>query len=238
MKKINGVLLGLLLTTAVFAGEKPQMLKFEEGEQLATSLSKVNFNRIFVEGERITKISFPEQTFLIDKSGMDDERDGSIYLKPLVDMPLTIFFTTDENHHFSLTVKSNDALGRTLKLVRKGVKGYDYMVAKLDEQYKTDDAMSELMEGKVPHDFSEINVKPSPFYVHKNLKLTLLKQYRSKTSSAYVYRIENKSKEAIELDSSLFANPKLLSLEFSEHQLKPMQAAYLYGFYRDIQGIG
>ncbi|RUQ96649.1 type-F conjugative transfer system secretin TraK [Legionella septentrionalis] len=233
MQKISIFLAGILFSNALFAGSQPSEIKFEEGEQLNASLSKLNFNRIFVEGERIVKVSYPEHTFIVDKTETEDELDGSVYIKPLVDFELTVFFTTDEDHHFSLTVKPNETLGETLKLVRKGQKGYDYAQSKQNEQYRTDDAMTSLMEGKIPDGFSEIKIKPSSFYFHKSLKLTLLKQYRGNGSSAYIYRVENKSKEFVELTPSLFENNKLLSLELSEKSLPPKQMAYLYGFYRD-----
>lgn len=228
-----------LLSGALFAGNTPSAIKFEEGEQFNASLSRLNYSRIFVEGESIVKVSFPENAFIVEKTKPeDDDPDGSVYLKPLANIPLTVFFTTNENHHFALTIKPSDELGKSVKFVSKGLKGFDYAQSKEVEKYKTNDAMTSIIEGKTPDGFKEIKTIPGSFNLHKNLRLTLVKQYRGKDSSAYVYRVENISNNSVELEPSLFENNKLLSLELSEKNLAPKQAGYLYGFYRDGQGIG
>ena len=111
-------LASLLCSGMATAGSIPSVISFEEGEQFNLSLSSINFNRVFVEGEKIIKLSYPERAFTVDKSEMDDPNsiEGSIYLKPAFDVPITLFLTTDKGHHFSLTITPNEAVGKTLKL--------------------------------------------------------------------------------------------------------------------------
>ena len=71
----------LLVSSIVLAGTIPPVMQFEEGEQFNLSLSHINFNRVFVEGERITKLRYPMGTFVVDKSEFNnsDASDGSVY---------------------------------------------------------------------------------------------------------------------------------------------------------------
>src|SRR3990167_4719347 len=112
---------GLLISSIVLAGTIPPVIQFEEGEQFNISLSHINFNRVFVEGEKITKLRYPMGTFVVDKSEFNnpDGSDGSVYLKPVFDAPITVFFATDKGHHFSFTIKSNESAGKTLQLLVK-----------------------------------------------------------------------------------------------------------------------
>ena len=68
MKKINLMLSMMLFGTFSFAGQQPVVIPFIEGEQLNVSLSRVNFNRVFVEGEKIVQVSYPQGGFDVDKS--------------------------------------------------------------------------------------------------------------------------------------------------------------------------
>lgn len=238
MNKVNFFLLSTIFSASVF-GNTAATFKFEEGEQLTVALSSINFNRIDVEGERITKISFPERSFIVEQSKeIHDDLEGAVMLKPLAHIPLTVYFTTNLNHHFSATISPSDDLGKTIKFVSKKLKGFDFVESKVKSQYETNDLMTALMEGSTPSGYQEVTVKPTSFHLHKQLKVTLLKQYKGQESSGYVYRIENQSKKDMELTPTLFENPKLVSMELSEKVLQPKQEAYFYGIYREQSNIG
>lgn len=225
---------GLMLSASLFAGNTPVTMTFEEGEQFVLPLSQLNYNRLFVEGERIVKVSYPKGAFIVDQTQEAiDDMDGSVYIKPMTDIELTVFITTNRLHHFSLTVKPNQTLGKTFRFVPKGVEKIARVMQRKAERYQADDAMSDIMNGKIPSGFREVSTQPNPFYLHKTLKLTLMKQYQGESSSAYVYRIENTADKALDLNPSLFANQKLMAVEFSENSLAPHQSAYLYGLYRN-----
>lgn len=222
----------LALASIAAAGEVPEVTKFSEGEALHVSLSKLNFNRIFIEGESIIKVSYLKNAFLVEKD-RNEEQDGSIYLKPLSALPLTLFIVTNENHHLSLTVSANLELGKTIALVSKESKGFNYRKAKEEENARESDVLAELMEGRAPTGFTEEAVQSKPFNFHHQFKLTLMKQYRSDDKTAYVYQVENKTKNVLELTPKLFENNKLLNLELTQSEIKPNEIAYFYGIYRE-----
>ncbi|EEZ93473.1 MULTISPECIES: type-F conjugative transfer system secretin TraK [Legionella] len=239
MNALQLFVLSSVFATSLHAGNTVATLKFEEGERFALSLSSLNFNRIDVEGERIVKVSFPEHSFIIEQSKeSEDDLDGAVVLKPLAHIPLTVYFTTNLNHHFSATVSPTEDLGKTIKLVSKKLKGFDYAKAQEQSQYQQSDLMTALMEGTTPSGFQEVGIKPTTFRLHKHLKVTLVKQVRGKESSGYVYRIENQSNKPMELTASLFEHPKLMTMELSEKMLQPSQTAYFYGIYREQSNIG
>lgn len=239
MKLVHLLLLSTMLSTSLYAGNSASTFKFEEGERFTLTLSSLNFNRIDVEGERITKVSFPENSFIVEQSQeAQDDLDGAVVLKPLALIPLTVYFTTNLNHHFSVTISPSDDLGKTINFVSKKLKGFDYAQAKEKSQYQTSDLMTALMEGIAPNGYQEVAIKPSTFTLHKHLKVTLTKQYQGPGTSGYVYRIENQSKSAMELTPALFEHPKLVSMELSEKVLQPKQTAYFYGIYREQSNIG
>ncbi|WP_454783406.1 type-F conjugative transfer system secretin TraK [Legionella sp. WA2022007384] len=239
MKSLQILMLSSVLSTSLHAGNTAATLKFEEGERFALSLSSLNFNRIDVEGERIVKVSFPEHSFIVEQSfDAEDDLDGAVVLKPLAHIPLTVYFTTNLNHHFSATISPTEDLGKTIKLVSKKLKGFDYAKAQEQSQYQQSDLMTALMEGTTPSGFQEVSIKPTTFRLHKQLKVTLVKQVRGKESSGYVYRIENQSNKPMELTPTLFEHPKLVMMELSEKMLQPSQVAYFYGIYREQSNIG
>jgi len=233
MKRWLGFAVATVLMNAATAGSPLVTYKFEEGEQFNLALSSLNFNRIDVEGERIVKISFPEQAFIVELSKEEQgDVDGAVVLKPLAHIPLTVYFTTNRNHHFSATVTPSEDLGKTIRFVSKQLKGFEFVESKAQEKYQASDVMSAMMEGLLPPGYREVSIKPDSFRLRKHLKVTLLKQYQGSDSAGYVYRVENQSNQNIELTPSLFENPKLMTMELSERVLQPGQAAYFYGIYK------
>jgi conjugal transfer pilus assembly protein TraK len=228
-----------LILSASYAANMLQPLKFEEGERLSLTLSSLNFNRIEVAGERIIKVSFPEHSFIVEQNKEEqDDLDGAVVLKPLAHIPLTVYFVTSAAHHFSVTITPVDDLGKTIQLVSKKLKGFDYVKSQEQSQYQSSDLLTTLMEGQTPAGFQELAIKTTPFYLQNHLKVTLVKHYQGKDQSGYVYLVENQSKNRIALTPRLFEHPKLISMDLSKKLLLPKQTAYFYGIYREQAVIG
>ena len=228
--------LPLLFSQSVFAGALPASIPFEDGEQFNLSLSGINFNRVFVEGEKITQLSYPAGAFAVDKSEMEssDGKEGSVYLKPMSDAPLTVFFTTDKGHHFSLSVKASETFGKTVRMSMKRQTAVRYVKADVADVSAVDEAMLAMKLGDVPKDFNVVRIKSRPFYVNKDIKVSLEKQYQGETLTGYVYRLENKAGPEVKLTTSLFSHKKADMLALSEDTLAPKKVAYLYGLYSNI----
>ena len=204
----------LLLISFVFSGAlgasiPPSVLAFDEGEQFNLTVSGINFNRIFIEGEKITKLSYPEKTFVVDKSEMEqpDIKEGSIYLKPVLELPVTLFLTTDKGHHVSLNLKPDEGIGKTLRLVAKTQTKMKFMRATVSDVTEVDEVMAAMKAGETPKDFNAEHTFSRPFYVKKDIKVLLEKHYKGARMTGYVYRLENKSNHEIALSTEfIFAS--------------------------------
>lgn len=230
--KTAAVLLSFLCSGLTFAGAPPSVISFEEGEQFKLALSSVNFNRLYVEGEAIIKLSYPEHAFTVDKSKIDNPAvtDGSVYIKPNFEVPITLFLTTDKGHHVSLTLTPDESSGKTLRLVAKAQTQLKYVKPNTDVS-EVDEAMAALRAGETPKDFKVERVRSSPFYIKKDIKVTLEKQYQGQGLTGYVYRLENKSNHEIALATNLFSHKNAQSLALSDEELPPKKVAYLYGLF-------
>jgi len=228
--------LPLLVSTSLFAGALPASIPFEDGEQFNLTLSGINFNRVFVEGEKITQLSYPAGAFAVDKSEMESavSQEGSVYLKPMSDTPLTVFFTTDKGHHFSLSVNVSETFGKTVRMRMKRQTAVRFVKADVVDVSVVDEAMLAMKLGDIPKDFNVVRVKPRPFYVNKDIKVSLEKQYQGATLTGYVYRLENKANHAVKLTTSLFSHKKADMLALSDDTIAPKKVAYLYGLYSNI----
>ena len=231
--RVMGALFSAFFFGTAFAGTAPLQIAFQEGEQFNVSLSRLNYNRIFVEGEKIISTSYPEGTVIMDKSDMENPNslEESAYLKPRFDEPLTIFFTTDKQHHFSLTIKSDESAGKTVRLIARQPTS-NYLAKASRNPSEIEEVMSQMQEGEIPKDFAEARVLSRPFYVKKDIKVSLEKRYEGERLTGYVYRLENKASRPIELSTQLFDRRNAESLALSEDALAPKQVAYLYGLYR------
>lgn len=225
--------LALMLFSSALLAAAPEVVVFQEGEQFDMPLSRFNFNRVFVEGEKIVQVRYPEGTFVVDKADMGNpgSKEGSVYIKPMFDAPLTVFFTTDEGHHFSLTIKPDESAGKTLRFVTKNTSLAQEWKPSVSTISEIEQAMGSLVSGLTPKGFKSIRTHERPFYVKGNLKLNLVKAYQSEKLSAYVYRVENKAKTTIDLDPTLFPNQHAESIKLSQERLSPGETAYLYGLY-------
>lgn len=237
-KRISMACIGFLFTSLVSASEGssiPSIIKFQEGGQFKISLSRIDFNRIYVEGEKIVELSFPEGSFMVDKSEQESDEldDGAVLIKPVFELPLTAFFVTDKGHHFSLIVNASDEEASTIRLLSKVESKLNFIKKNTDDVALVEEALSAMKAGVVPEYFSSVPVIPSPFYVKKGIKVTLEKQYKGNALTGYVYRLENKSKNEMALTTNLFSHKKAELLSLSDEKLKPNQIAYLYGLYRN-----
>lgn len=226
-------LIGLLCSGIVFSGAAPSVIAFEEGEQFNLSLSSINFNRVFVEGEEIIKLSYPQGSLTVDKSEMNNPEitEGSVYIKPNFEVPITLFVTTDKGRHVSLTLTPDESFGKTLRLVAKKQTKSNFVKSDTQDVTEVDEVMASMKAGETPKDFNVARTIIRPFYIRKDIKVTLEKHYQGSRLTGYVYRLENKSNHEVALTTDLFSNRAAQSLSLSEEQLAPKKVAYLYGLY-------
>ena len=188
---------------------------------------------MFVEGERIIRVSYPEGTLIIDKSDLSNPAslEESIYLKPRFDEPLTLFLTTDKKHHVSLTVNADDSTGKTVRLVARQETA-KFTTNHIRNASQVETIMAHLQAGEMPDGFKPARLIARSFYVKRAIKVSLVKQYERAQLTAVVYRLDNTSSRPIGVSTRLFDRRHAESLSLSEDTVAPKQSAYLYGLYR------
>lgn len=100
-------------------------LNIKENETIELTLSRNDFNRLFVEDDKITILRFPD-----DYLGVENDKDGSVYVNVKYDKPFTLFVTTEKGIHFSAIITLNDELGKTIGFATNSP------IAKIKEELK------------------------------------------------------------------------------------------------------
>ena len=107
----------LILSAILLAGALPLQaqtkLAINENEMLDLVLSKNDFNRLFVEGDKVAALRFPEGYLSVE-----NDADGSVYLDVKDDRVFTLFVTTQKGRHFSARIKTDDVAGQTIGFVQ------------------------------------------------------------------------------------------------------------------------
>ncbi|ERH42685.1 hypothetical protein N751_16510 [Legionella pneumophila str. Leg01/11] len=96
----------------VTCAEAQTRLNVEENETIELTLSHSDFNRLFVEGDKITTLRYPEGTLRVE-----NDKDGSVYLEVREEKPFTLFVTTERGTHFSALIKASEMTGQTIGLM-------------------------------------------------------------------------------------------------------------------------
>lgn len=109
MHKGLGVILALVSMSVIGSNSIP----FKDNSEIALTLSQGNYNRIFVKNDKIVEAVFPEKAMAIKR----DEQDGSVYIMLAATNPFTLFLTTEAGRHFSVTLNSEESLGKTIELI-------------------------------------------------------------------------------------------------------------------------
>lgn len=241
MKRLNiGLILGLLAVNAM--AEMPKEVKFQEGESIKLVLSKINLNRVFVKGDKITQIRYPEKAFAIDTSGIEDSESGldSVYIKPVFDGELTLFVTTNKNHNFSIQVSSDDSEGKTVQMIpssKRHKKPAHASITQNTKEIKTslnEEIIEDMAQERTPKEFNLLNIKGQPFYIQKVIKAKPIKVYQGNNLKSYVYEIENKSKSSVALKNEWFTtNKNIRAMRLEKGELQPGEKTHFYAVYND-----
>lgn len=82
---------GLFLVLASPSMHAKDLIGVQENDHVALTLSHDNFNRLYVEGDKITRLRFPEGAMSVE-----NDEDGSVYLDVKDEKPFTLFISTQK----------------------------------------------------------------------------------------------------------------------------------------------
>lgn len=230
MKKLSLIAVLIAASFSVVAGIKPQVVKFLEGETFAYSLSRYNYNRIAVVGEKITEVRFSSAAFALDTSKSDhpEENDGAVYIKPLQEMPMSIYFSTNKGHNFSIQAKQGDGAGQTIHFVSTKPRRFSHVAKREVHLTRNQKVMKDMVSGSTPKGFESFSPNEKPFKIKNKLELKLVSLLKGQGLTGFVYKVSNHTTKTQKLTRNLFANKKLKAISISEKSLKPNQTAYVF----------
>ncbi|MCX7125444.1 MAG: type-F conjugative transfer system secretin TraK [Gammaproteobacteria bacterium] len=110
IKKISLVLVGCFIAGIASA----KNISFSDNQMISVNLSSTNVNRIVVPNDQITNIICPTN-FCTSKHNSNDV-SGAAYVQLLTQNPFTLFVSTSNGHHVSLSVTPTNSNGKTLVL--------------------------------------------------------------------------------------------------------------------------
>jgi conjugal transfer pilus assembly protein TraK len=224
MRNSYFILCGVVLSLSAHAMTQQS---FHENADLSINLSNTNYNRLVVKQDKITRAHFPEGSMAVK-----GEEDGSLYVIVARSEPFTMFLTTANGHHFSATVHSESALGKTLEFIpiqqAMSQKITPSVVPPASHDFMISNLMNEMMNQKeitgfeIKHHYGRA--------IRGNYGFVLLPKltYDGIQLKGEVIELYNRSTKPINLDASWFTNNTVKAISFSKTSLSPKEHAMLY----------
>lgn len=195
------------------------VVPFKENENVEITISKDNYNRIFVENDKILKLRFPEGYL----QSQNDE-DGSVYVDALDDRPFTLFITTKKGRHLSASVKLADTLGKTIKLKpkrrvafnsvrhRANTKAQSLPILKLIKAVSAE----KQMKG-----YTALKEKQRDVNLGRHVKSHLIYSLSNKKEVAQKFAVTNTGWKPVRFDRKWFKNKETLGLMVNRDVIYP-----------------
>jgi conjugal transfer pilus assembly protein TraK len=212
---------------------------FRDNTDLNVSLSDSNYNRLVVRGDKITQAHFPE-----GRMAIKNEVDGSLYVMVGSKEPFTLFLTTESGHHFSVTVNTEQSLGKTIEFISQtpvvariasaqdkvtqvqNLPGAQAITALMTSMIKTEQASG----FELHHHYGKV------IRLQRGLILTPKITYTGLDLKGEVMEIYNGSTLPQDLMESWFTDKDVKAVSLSLTTLAPKQKAYLYRISEQAHG--
>lgn len=229
MHKPLTITLALLSTLAIGANSIP----VKENSEIALTLSQGNYNRLVIKNDKIMEAVFPPNAMAIKR----DEQDGSVYMMLMTANPFTLFLTTEAGRHFSVTLKGEESLGKTIELIPSQPVISKTIATKTITQAAVPEAILAMlthMEQQKP--FADVRVKRQFGKVErwsKGLMLLPKEFWDGKLLKGETIELYNGGRKPLQLAQEWFAKEGTLAIKFSKPSIAPGEKAMLYR----VQGV-
>lgn len=228
MRKIFSGFSLMVAAISAVAGNPAQMIRFNDNSSVAIQASTGNINRLFVKGDKITQHVAPQGTFIFDKR---QSRDGSLYFKPVYPgTPFSIFFATQNGHHFSALIEPVQQNGKTIEMIPNNVTteqvrweknaGYLNLLQQL---------MLAMIKGVPLKGMSSEQVKEAKYIqALPSIQIKLTRVYAAGHINGFTYQINNTSNHSVRLYEREFWHQGVRAVALSDQVLAPHHGGVLY----------
>lgn len=219
------IVLFIGLPMFAIAGIKPDKVTFENGEIFKVKLSKYDFNRLYVMGEKVTKARYSQGAFHVDTSGLDDEEDdGAVYIKPALHRISTMYINTDKGHNFAIEAIQDDLPGKSINFVFNAKHA---PIKSFVEGKQNHDVLHEVRFDKTPAGYKRVYGHTSSTYLNRSLRANLISHYQNKNSDVYKYQIENIGSKTQLIPFGAIKTPEVSRFFIETTSLKPHRSTVL-----------
>lgn len=227
---LNRYVLGVLtfaLGQVLFANTS---ITVKNNMDVPVTLSHTNYNRIVMKNDKIVDFAFPDGAMGLKR----DEQDGSVYVIPTIQSPFTLFLATESGRHFSVTVNSEDSLGKTIELVPNFqapvVQPLNTLAEGLPKESSEQNLISLIqhMENHKPIAGFAIKDTRKVERWRKGLTLTKRQIWQGNKLQGEVIELYNGGHAPLVLDEAWFNQADTQALKFSQKELPAKQTAFLY----------
>jgi conjugal transfer pilus assembly protein TraK len=223
----KALLLGVLLSSTTIASTS---IAIKDNSDKQVTLSQNNINRLFIENDKVSDFKFPKGRMQVIGGKGAIEDDGSVYITDVSEKPFTLFVTSQNGHHFSLTVHGEEGLGKTLSLIPEtpAIPAAKKWEQKNAYEKTLSNLMTSLIHGDVPDGYGvQMKTFSKPILWGKSIQLKPVKVFQGDRLMAEVFYVENRTKQNIFLKESFFTKGTL-AVSLSSHELKPLSKVSLY----------
>jgi conjugal transfer pilus assembly protein TraK len=215
-------IIGALAVSACHTAWAMESVPVKNNADFELLLSQSNYNRLLVKDDKILDVAFPQQAMGIKR----DEQDGSLYIALADTKPFTLFLSTAAGRHFSVTVRGETSLGKTIELIPTTA-----VPAQSNHNISEEKMLRTLISHMETHQalpgFSITNQQQVEHW-KKGLTLTHQQLWQGKQWMGEVIELLNRGKVALNLQEAWFNQDTTRALKLSQKQLAPQEKAFLY----------
>lgn len=196
--------------------------RFDNNTQLQVNLSRAFNTLITVKDDKITDVTYPENTFSRNETKLSD---GSIYLKPLYPIPIPVYLTTQGGRRVSLLIVPTDGPSEPVLLVPNApTENVTHWETSQPYTALLETLIESIYKNDLPKSYAHIPVEGTWQKGAENTALKLTDIARGNKLSAYEYLLKNTTKNPIVLSPRYFYHAGVRAVSIANlvsHTLMP-----------------
>jgi conjugal transfer pilus assembly protein TraK len=224
-----GFVIGWLFIPVGFA---LQMKSVTENGAITANISANELTRIAVDHDRILHVRGLEGAYDLKQ----DTVQGALFIRPTVDYqskPFSVFIATEAQHNYVLHLTPQNTPADTILLKPKGIHRSVVDSGHVEKGLPYTKTLADLMTTMITHTPSpeysvEIFKKAKRHRVNKNITIQLVSVYEGKELQGYIYRMINRSAQALTLSENTFYQPGDCAIALSHPSVLPGGEVLLY----------
>ncbi len=230
IKLIGIAIFMVVLKSFGYERVKPQIISLENNDQISVTMSKVDLNRIFVDGDKITSINAPSGYF-----SAHNDNAGNVYVSLGQTRAFTVFISTQMKKNFSILVIPKAEPGKTIEFKftsqdLKPAKTFSKTTMLIDEKKDLIEVVRNFLKGNIPKNYNESpnrdnekyqEIFEKKFKFEKKIGLKVKSTLLGKKYTICLIEVYNKSKDTLMLNEMQFNINNTSAVAIKNNLIKP-----------------